>query len=208
MRDYVDWHRSYDDAGSSLSRRLEVVRRRLHQALDALVGEEVRVLSLCAGDGRDILDVVARRGGEEPSVVLAEKDPRLAADAAKRAAAHGLSRVVVVEGDAGDPLTWLEHVPVDLLVLCGIFGNITDVDIRQTIVSIPAMLREEGHVVWTRGADGDLDLRPQVRKWFADAGFAEIAFDGSPEPFGVGLNVRSPAAGCRELPPRLFSFIR
>ena len=210
-RDYVEWHRSYDDPTSALSRRLEVVRRRLGQALDAIPGEECRVLSLCAGDGRDILDVVATFApghAGTPSIVLVELDPKLASAAADRARGHGLESVVVIQGDAGDTTTWNDCVPVDLLVLCGIFGNISPGDTRQTIACVPVMVRDNGYVVWTRGGSPESDLRPQVRSWFADAELPEVAFDGAPERYGVGLNARPPGARGRVLPRRLFTFCR
>ncbi len=211
IRNYVEWHRGYNDPTSALSRRLEVVRRRLGQALDAIPGEECRVLSLCAGDGRDILEVVATFAAGDaptPSIVLVELDPKLASAAVERARGHGLETVVVIQDDAGDTSTWKDCVPVDLLVLCGIFGNISPGDIEQTISCVPAMLRDGGYVVWTRGGSPDSDLRPQVRRWFADAGLPEVAFDGAPERYGVGLNVRPPAAREQNLPRRLFTFCR
>lgn len=209
MRDYVEWHRSYDDPASSLSRRLEVVRRRLGEALNALHRHDLRVLSLCAGDGRDVLDVVGRRAAHpEPSIVLVEQDCRLAAAAAERANAHRLSQVVVVQGDAGLASTWSEHVPVDLLLLCGIFGNISSDDVRRTIDSIPALVRHGGHIVWTRGSDPGPDLRNQLRAWCSATGLIEVAYDGPPEAFGVALNVRPPTAIDQPVPPQLFTFLR
>jgi SAM-dependent methyltransferase len=211
IRDYVEWHRGYDYPASALSRRLAVVRRRLGQALDAIPGEACRVLSLCAGDGRDILDVAATfaaGGARAPSIALVELNPELASAAVERARAQGLDTVVVIQGDAGDTGTWKDRVPVDLLVLCGIFGNISPADIERTIDCVPAMVREGGYVVWTRGGGEHSDLRPQVRRWFSDAGLPELAFDGAAERYGVGLNVRSPGAGERRLPPRLFTFHR
>lgn len=210
-RDYVEWHRGYDDPTSTLSRRLSVVRRRLGQALDAIPGEECRVLSLCAGDGRDILDVVATFAPghpRTPSIVLVELDPELASAAVERAREHGLETVVVIQGDAGDTSTWEHCVPVDLLVLCGIFGNISPGDIQKAVACVPAMVRDGGYVVWTRGGSPESDLRPQVRRWFADAGLPEVAFDGAPERYGVGLNARPPTAPDRILPRRLFTFCR
>jgi hypothetical protein len=60
VRDYLAWHEQYDDLGSSLSRRLALVRGVLRAELDARTGP-VRNVSLCAGDGRDILGVLAER---------------------------------------------------------------------------------------------------------------------------------------------------
>jgi hypothetical protein len=61
VKDWLAWHEGYDDPSSSLARRLEVVRRRLGAVLDAAAGERRQLLSLCAGDGRDVIPVLAAR---------------------------------------------------------------------------------------------------------------------------------------------------
>jgi hypothetical protein len=68
MTDSIGWHERYDDPDSSVARRLVVVQRRIAEVLDALapLGEQ-RVLSLCAGTGRDLIEVLRRRpDGPEP----------------------------------------------------------------------------------------------------------------------------------------------
>jgi hypothetical protein len=50
--DWTNWHRGYDDAGSRLSRRLVVVQRYLRDAIDVHTGP-IRLVSMCAGEGRD-----------------------------------------------------------------------------------------------------------------------------------------------------------
>ena len=53
--DWVAWHRDYADPESALSGRLEEVREQIRRALpDA----PARVLSICAGQGDDLLTVV------------------------------------------------------------------------------------------------------------------------------------------------------
>jgi hypothetical protein len=48
---------------------------------------------------------------------------------------------------------------------------------------------------------------PDVRRFFTEVGLEEVAFDGAPEPYGVGLNrMVRPALPKRTLPPQLFSF--
>ena len=39
----------------------------------------------------------------------------------------------MVIGDAGVPTSFADHVPADLLLLCGIFGNVADAEIRTTL---------------------------------------------------------------------------
>jgi hypothetical protein len=55
VRDWVAWHRDYDDPGSPLSNRLERVSWHLCRALDRAPSGPVRLVSLCAGQGRDVL---------------------------------------------------------------------------------------------------------------------------------------------------------
>lgn len=207
MTDWHEWHGHYDDQDSSLSRRLKVVQRRL----DELVSSEVRmqrILSLCAGDGRDILPVLARHADEHrPEAVLVELDAALAAAAERRAAASGVAATVVT-GDAGLTVTWQTTVPVDLLMLCGIFGNISEADIRKTIDAAGAMLEPGGSVIWTRGYLTHEDLRPRIRHWFSEAGFTECSFDSELTGYGVGVHRLTSNTPATPIPARLFSFVR
>ena len=208
MTDWPAWHKAYDSPGSSLARRLEVVRRRVGESLSALSARgEVRILSLCAGDGRDLLPELAVARARTSHAILIEKDPVLAAAARSAARDRGLSDVAIIIGDAGRSATFARWLPVDLLLLCGIFGNISEDDIRLTVAAAPAMVRPDGIVIWTRG-NMEPELRPAIRQWFNEASFDEVAFDGEPEPYGVGVGRRRLGAAGRELPELLFQFHR
>ena len=78
--DWHAWYGEYDDPDSSLSRRLAVVRRELGAVLAARRPGPVTLLSLCAGDGRDTLPVLAA-ADTQVSAVLVELDPDLAGTA-------------------------------------------------------------------------------------------------------------------------------
>ena len=180
-RDWRAWYQDYDDPASSLSRRLEVVRTQL-AALLAEASGPVRLLSLCAGDGRDTLPVVAT-SPVPVSSVLVELDPVLADGARASAAALGLGHVEVRTDDAGTTSCCAGAVPADVLMACGIFGNVTDADVERTVATLPSLLAPGGHVIWTRGCrvphdptELDGDPSETVRQLFADVGFAEVAF--------------------------------
>ena len=198
------WHDAYDEPTSALARRLVVVRRRLAEALDAALaasGRPVRLLSLCSGEGRDVIPEVA---GRAVTAVLVEQDEELC----RRAGAAAGPGVEVRCGDAGDTATWADAVPVDVLVLCGIFGNVEPAAVAGVIAAVPALVVPGGRVLWTRGRRGDVDRRPEVRRWFVDAGLEELAYEGEPEPYGVGLNrLAAPPATPPVLPARLFTFL-
>jgi hypothetical protein len=209
VKDWTAWHSAYDDPSSSLARRLAVVRKRVAQALErARDRTRLRVVSLCAGDGRDLLPVLADAPSLIADVVLVERHPVLAAAARGSVAQLALDHVTVITGDAGATARYRSALPADLLLLCGIFGNISEQDIRATVAATPAMLNAGGTVIWTRGRT-DADLRPAIRKWFEDAGLTEVGFDSEPEGFGVGVAVNPhgvvPSVA---LAARLFTFDR
>jgi hypothetical protein len=92
QRDYVEWHRAYDDPGSGLSWRLRAVQGHIRRVLDERPGP-LRVLSACAGDGRDVLGVLAQRAdAARVSATLVELHPGIAARA--REAAAGVDRTI------------------------------------------------------------------------------------------------------------------
>jgi hypothetical protein len=189
MRDWVAWHEGYDDPSSALSARLRRVQGHLSRALDQAPAGRVRLVSLCAGQGHDVLGVLPghpRR--EDVRAVLVETDARNAGLARRRAAEAGLARVEVREADASRVASFADALPADVLLLCGIFGNVSDRDIRRTAEAAPALCAAGATVIWTRHRRPP-DLTPQVRAWFAGAGFDEITFDalGTSTKIGVGV---------------------
>jgi hypothetical protein len=206
MTDWTEWHAHYD-ADTSLSRRLRVVQDRLRELFHASAPPR-SVLALCAGEGRDLIPVLADLpAAQRPVATLVELDAHLADNAQRHALDAGVS-VNVIVGDAGSPQTWASVPPVDLLMLCGIFGNVSLDDVQATIREVPGLLNDGGHVIWTRGYfDEEADVRPQVRQWFTDAGLNETSFDAEPTGYGVGVNAFSGRTQPVTLPDPLFTFV-
>jgi len=176
VRDWVEWHQAYTDPASGLSARLRSVRRHLGRAIDQVAGP-VRLVSLCAGQGDDVIGVLPghpRR--DQVTAVLVEADPRNVQVARDRAAAAGLTQVQVRQADASRPESFADALPADVLLLCGIFGNISDTDIERTAAAAPALCAPGATVIWTRHRRPP-DLTPRIRAWFTSAGFEELAFD-------------------------------
>lgn len=205
-RDWHDWHAAYDRE-STLHRRLEVVRRRIGEALDASPPGEIRVISMCAGQGRDLLPVAAAHRRRDDVVArLVELDARNAEIAAGTARASGLTRIDVVRDDAGRTASYDGAVPADLVLACGVFGNVTDADIAWTVDRLPSLCAPHATVVWTRGRTAP-DLTPAIRGWFAERGFVERSFDGEPGSFGVGVHVLAVEPEPFDPDVTLFTFI-
>ncbi len=213
-RDWIAWHQEYDEPESTLARRLRVVQAHIRQALELTGGdtatEAIRVISLCAGEGRDLLPVLAetdRFAGVRARLV--ELDPRLAERARQRARQLSLDNVEVVDGDAGRTTAYEGMVPAHLVLACGVFGNITAHDIRRTVEVLRTLTAPEGFVVWTRGRRPEFDGSSEVRSWFSQEGFTERSFTApSDARFRVGLNQLSAAAAHPyRSGVRMFSFV-
>jgi hypothetical protein len=184
---WVRWHRAYEDPDSALSMRLRLVKDGAREVLDQHAPGPIRIVSICAGQGRDVIDVVA--GHPRKSDVrarLVELDPELVAFARERAAAAGVAgQIEVVQGDASLVGSYAGALPADLVLVCGVFGNISDGDIRATVWRLPAFCAPGGTVVWTRHRRPP-DLTSSVRGWFAEAGFVEKSFV-APSPYVLGI---------------------
>ena len=209
--DWVAWHEGYDDPGSGLSARLTLVKQHLAAALDRAPAGPVRLVSLCAGQGRDVIETLAGPAGhprrDDVAAVLVEADPVLAGQARAATAAAGLGQVEVRAADASQVAGFADALPADVLLLCGIFGNVGAADIQRTVAAAPALCAPGATVIWTRHRR-EPDLTPGIRDWFTAAGFEELAFGSPPSAprTGVGAaRLRAGAGGERPAGP-LFRF--
>jgi Methyltransferase domain len=186
-QDWYAWHDEYGEPGSRLARRLAVVQDRIARVLDAAPPGEIRVLSMCAGQGLDLLGVLEthpRRA--DVDALLVELDPRNTSAALARAQELDLRRVRIVTGNAALTDHYSTHAPADLVLACGVFGNLTAEDVQRTIAHCAALCRPGGAVVWTRHR-GEPDLVPSICDWFAQSGFT-LEFVTEPGDFGVGAH--------------------
>jgi hypothetical protein len=209
LRDYVTWHSAYSDPSSSLSARLRQVQREIAAWLDRTPGD-VRVLSSCAGQGHDILGVLEERPYDRVRVTgaLIELDPTNAILARKRIAQLGVA-FDVVEADAGTTSAYADLVPADLVLLSGIMGNISAADIERLVHVSRQFCSPHAIVLWTRGAQ-EPDLGPDIRRWFGEAGFTEVACEEWIEGTAMRVGVEQLTAAPEPLVPGqpIFTFYR
>ena len=96
-----------------------------------------------------------------------------------------------------------------VLLFCGVFGNVSDEDVRTSVAALPHVLAPDATVIWTRSRR-DPDLTPAIRGWFAGSGFAERHFDAPDDAlFSVGVHRRTTGEPPPQPPPgrRLFRFV-
>jgi Putative methyltransferase len=192
MRDWVEWHQKYETSGSWHSARLLVVQERIRAVLDER--GPLRTVSICAGQGRDVLGALRDHpwGAQIPARLL-ELDARNVEIANRAARDAGLPNVSAVEADAGLTDSYLGAVPADLVIVCGVFGNLSPPDTERTIRLLPQLCAPGAAVIWTHGRKPVLTSRslkrslrkrrlpgsfaPRIRRWFVRAGFDETNYE-------------------------------
>lgn len=188
-RDWFDWHAAYDDPTSALSLRLSIIREQIRTSLPVNSDTPFRIISMCAGQGRDIIYVLSERKSSMGSITarLVELDERNVAAARKLVADAGLTNVEIVHGDASIVDAYSGMVPADLVLMCGILGNISSDDITRTISELPQLCARGATLIWTRHRRQP-DMTPEIRRIFNEIGFSELEFivpaDGI---WGVGV---------------------
>lgn len=206
-RDWRRWHDDYRDPESDLSQRLAVVQDSIRSWLDAREPGPVSIVSICAGQGHDVVGALRdhpRRA--DVRGLLVELDPDNVAAANQSLRTAGVSGISAVVGDAGRTSAYADAGPADLLFVCGVFGNISDEDVHGMIDALPMLCAPGATVIWTRHRRSP-DLTPSIRDWFDASGFEAAGFiSPGPDRFAVGVHrlVRAPQPLRAGL--RLFSF--
>lgn len=145
------WHDAYDDPDSDLSERLIATQHRLADALDEAPRGSIRIISACAGQGHDVIGVLKNHSrASDVHARLVETDDHNVRVARDRIATAGITGVEVLQADAGVTGTYRKAVPADVLMLCGIFGNVSDEDVRRTVSNASRLCAPQAIVLWTR----------------------------------------------------------
>jgi hypothetical protein len=204
--DWYAWHHDYDDPATALGRRLAAVQVQIRAALDAAPPGPLHAISLCAGQGRDLIGVLARHPrGADVVARLVELDPRNAGAARRAAGLAGLPGVEVVTGDAALTSYYAGMVPAYLVLVCGVFGNMTDEDVRRTVGYCDQLCAHGGTVVWTRGR-WPPDLMPQICDWFAARGFERLWVSDPANGWGAAAHRFTGTPAPLERDARMFTF--
>jgi hypothetical protein len=190
-----------------MARRLRTVQDQIRMVLDSSRSGPLRVVSLCAGQGRDLLEVLcdhSRRSDVRARLV--ELDENNTAVAAAFARANQLDQIEIMTGDASLTDQYLGMVPADLVLICGLFGNIADADITRTIDACPQLCATGGHVIWTRHRRTP-DRVPLICEQFEALGFERRWLSGDDTELGVGVHRFSGQPQPLENGQNLFQFV-
>ena len=193
--DWFKWHTRYE-ASPLLQARLTLVRAQIAQAIQACPHASIRLISLCAGDGRDVIGTLGNHPrADHTSAYLIENNPALIAHGEGAIAQCDLlTRVQFMHADATRSTTYQAIAPADVLIVCGVFGNVREANTGQMIEHLRCLCRRQGRVVWTRTVAQPRDQRATalIREQFSAAGFHEMTVQHTTPP---GIVVATHAYG-------------
>lgn len=205
--DWQKWQDRYDLPDSPLARRLVTVQSRIRLALDECPEGPLHVVSLCAGQGRDLLGVLPDHPrGRDVRARLVELDPQNVELAAEAARSAGLPGIEAIAADAALLDHYAGLAPADVVLICGVFGNIADPDIERTIDACTQLCKAGGRVIWTRSRRSP-DRVPLICDWFEERGFAREWVNDPDEFQAVGVHRLTGHPRPLQTGTRIFTFV-
>lgn len=175
--DWEQWHSLYDES-PALQERLILVREHICGALLRQSAEPVHIISICAGDGRDVTGALAASDRRKKvQADLFESNAQLVAHGqAAVNHVHLNAEVTFHCADATQSSTYRDLSRAHVVVLAGVFGNLKDEDVPRLITSLKALCHPGASVVWTRNLvefdDGERATQ-MIRDSFSAAEFKE-----------------------------------
>jgi len=177
--DWVAWHEGYE-ASPALIGRLRAVRAHISRCLDASPPGPVSILSVCAGDGQDLIGaLIGHPRAADVRARLIELDPRLAERGRDAAEGAGLAeRIEFAVGDATRASAYRGLAPAQIVLVCGVFGNIRSEDTVSLIEGLGFLCARGGFVLWTRGLRrGGAAHAARIRSLLIESGFEEASVE-------------------------------
>jgi SAM-dependent methyltransferase len=156
---------------SSYRLRLGEVQAHLSRCLDEAAPGPVYIVSLCAGDGRDVtgtLEAHPRRSDVEAWLV--ERDWKSVEAGIQSAAGKELrDHVHFILGDATNYATYANLSVCDIVVFCGVLGHVMPCEKAETVKRVAQFCKPGGAIVWTRGLKRGKSRVSDVERLFDQA---------------------------------------
>jgi len=182
--DWAKWHKNYE-ASPSLKARLLIVREQLSRCFDLQPPGVFQVLSICAGDARDLIGLLATHPRKmDVKAYLVEDNAELVENGRKVIVEAGFEeQLQFVVADATISSTYLGLVPVDVVLMAGVFGNLRSEEVARLIRNLSSLCKCGGYVVWTRHRrlHNGLNQIALIRRLFSESDFEEILIEDTPD---------------------------
>ncbi len=190
-KDWFAWHDNYRTR-PRMRQRLQIVREYISTAINEFPPGKITVVSVCAGDSRDLIGTLFNHPrASDVYGRLVEIDSRLVEGGRSAAASAGLDgQLEFICGDATLSSVYQGVVPADLVLVCGVFGNVPETELPRLIQSLQYLCKTNGLMIWTRDllTDGENRLAV-IRELLQSGAFEEVSFKMTPMGnMGVGMH--------------------
>lgn len=166
----------YTNPRSHFSRRLAVVQEAVDDALSTVKRGPVVVADICSGVGHASLPVVAghpRRG--DVTAWLLEFDPDSVHAARTTIGTLGLTRVNLLEADAGHSSSYVGLPRANILIVSGVLAHLSDADRVTFLGFLPRVCAPDAILIWTIGNRWDPTRIRRVRGFVVHAGVTPLS---------------------------------
>jgi hypothetical protein len=149
--------------------RLLAVQQQLRTNLDEAAAGPVKLISLCAGDGRDVVGVLeTHERRSDVSAWLVELDHQSVSAGIRQASIAGLEASVhFVNADATDCRTYQRMAPADIVLACGVWGHVPAHERASLVCALAGLCKARGVVTWTRGVSAGITRLNEIEFLFA-----------------------------------------
>lgn len=176
LKDWFEWHDLYKTE-PKLQQRLQIVQEYISNSLAASPPGAIRVISICAGDGRDLLETLASHPRTKDVYArLVELDPKLVERGRATIESLGLTQQIeFINGDATISSNYVEAVPADIVIVCGVFGNLADeAELNRLLRNLSFLCKQGTFVIWTRGHKNGIAYSETVRRFLRESGLRKL----------------------------------
>jgi hypothetical protein len=163
--------------------RLAAVQEHLSERLDAAPAGPVRIISICAGDGRDLLGVLeAHHRRNDVTAWLIEQSSQSVIAGSARLTSLGLdSAVRFLHADATLYATYQAIAPADIVLLCGVWGHVPVHERTRVIRALACVCKSGGTVIWSRSVAKGLGQLDQIQSLFRAPSWERIGLTLTPD---------------------------
>ncbi|MCP6762117.1 MAG: class I SAM-dependent methyltransferase family protein [Fischerella sp. CENA71] len=190
-KDWFEWHDLYNTE-PKFQQRLQIVREYISYSLDISPPGKIQIVSVCAGDGRDLLGTLLNHPrAKDVYARLVELNPNLVERGQATIESLGLAKQIeYINGDATISSNYVGAVPADIVIVCGVFGNLAnEVELNRLLGNLSFLSKQGAFVIWTRGHSNGIPYSETVRKYLRESGFEEVDFKlTATGNMGVGIN--------------------
>lgn len=149
--------------------RLTAVQEHLCECLDDAPPGPIRILSMCAGDGRDVIGAVrSHRRRKDVVAWLVELNSQSVELGKGYSVNAGLERSLqFINGDATSYSTYKSIGAADIVLVCGVWGHVPAHEKSMLVKAISTLCKPGGSVIWTRGTSKGIARVREIESLFA-----------------------------------------